>query len=184
MSTPVIGFEDEMGTTGRDYGQEAMLRRLGFLAKQRREELGMGRPSFAKRAGVGSDRTVYDFEIAKNVPMPLTLTRFERALGWRTGSIQEFLGLEDRKASSVKMEDLDDYDSRPSTVLSSVPLPDLLQELQNRLAEMQSNVTGKPFPAVPTHQDMVGLAASGGHKPEHLDEDPDDDISGFNASEN
>ena len=37
MSTPVvIGFEEDMERTGRDYGREAMLRRLGALAKQRR----------------------------------------------------------------------------------------------------------------------------------------------------
>ena len=182
MSTPVIGFEEDMSDTGRDYGSEAMLRRLGALAKQRREELGLGRPSFAKQAGIGSDRTVYDFETASKVPQPLTVAKLEKALHWRRGSIADLLEDDGRKASAVSMEDLDAWDTRSEASISSFSTPELLQELIVRLTALQSGMGGRVMP-VPT-QDMLGLAASGGHKPEHLDEDPDDDISGFNPSKN
>lgn len=182
MSTPVIGFEEDMGETGRDYGSEAMLRRLGALAKQRREELGLGRPAFAKHAGIGSDKTVYDFEVAANLPKSYTMTRMEKALGWRVGSIQEMLDDEGRRASSVLMEDLDVYDSRLRNMLDNIPTTELLAVLITRLTEIQATLGGRS-PQLPT-RDMLGLAASGGHKPEHLDDDPDDDLSNFNPSDN
>lgn len=171
-----------MDETGRDYGQEAMLRRLGALAKRRREELGLGRPAFAKQAGIGSDRTIYDFETANKVPQPLTVAKLEKALYWRRGSIADLLSDEKRKASSVMMEDLDTYDTAPASSLAAFSTPELLQELITRLTSLQQSIGGRP--ALAPTQDMLGLAASGGHKPEHLDDDPDDDLSSFNPSDN
>ena len=180
MSTTTIEFEEDMGQGSRDYGQEAMLSRLGELAKRRREELGLGRVPFAKQAGVGSDRTILYFELGRKLPLGMTLVKIEKALGWRAGCIAELAHDENRKASSVTMEELDAYDSVPVSTLADVPLDALLQELIRRLPALRAGLGGA---AAPT-QDMLGLAASGAHKPEHLDDDPDDDISGLNVSPN
>ncbi|WP_224089762.1 helix-turn-helix transcriptional regulator [Arthrobacter sp. StoSoilB13] len=172
--------EDEMGDL-REYGQEAMQRRLGQLAKQRREELGFARAAFAVHAGLGSDATVRDVEFGRIIPRSRTLHKLELALGWRVGSFMEFVQKEDRKASSVMMEELDAYDSGAKDPLSKVPTVDLLQEVIRRLTGLQENL-GVPVDSALTQQ-MLGLAAMG-HKPEHLDDDGDDDISGFGPSAN
>jgi len=171
-----IGFEeDEMGEL-REYGQEAMQRRLGQLAKQRREEMGFSRMAFAAHAGIGSDATVRDVEYGKIIPRKGTIQKLEVALGWRVGSFLDLVYQEDRKASSLQMEELDLYDSGSYDPLAKVSTVDLMQELIRRLSAFQSglNVQGQHV----LSQEMLGLAAMG-HKPEHLDDDPDDDISGF-----
>lgn len=168
--------EDEMGEL-RDYGQEAMQRRLGQLAKQRREELGFARAAFAAHAGIGSDATVRDVEFGRIIPRKGTIYKLEVALGWRVGSFMEFVEKEDRKASSVQMEELDAYDSGVSNPLSKVSTQQLLEEVIRRLNGIQENL-GLPAEAS-LGQELFGLAAMG-HKPEHLDQDGDDDISGFN----
>lgn len=168
--------EHEMGDL-RDYGQEAMQRRLGQLAKQRREELGFARAAFAAHAGLGSDATVRDVEFGRIIPRSRTIHKLELALGWRVGSFMEFVGKEDRKASSVQMEELDAYDSGVSNPLSKVSTQQLLEEVIRRLNGIQENL-GLPAADASLAQSMLGLAAMG-HKPEHLDDDADDDISGF-----
>ena len=173
-----IGFEeDEMGEL-REFGQEAMQRRLGQLAKQRREELGFARAAFAVHAGIGSDATVRDVEFGKIIPRKGTLYKLEVALGWRPGSFMEFIRNEKRKASSVMMEELDDYDSGVSNPLAKVSTQELLEEVIKRLHGIQDYL-GAPVESG-LAQSMLGLAAMG-HKPEHLDNNPDDDISGFKA---
>lgn len=171
-----IGFEEhEMGEL-REYGQEAMQRRLGQLAKQRREELGFARAAFAVHAGIGSDATVRDVEFGRIIPRKGTIYKLEVALGWRPGSFMEFVEKEDRKASSVMMEELDAYDSGIANPLAKVSTQELLEEVIKRLHGIQEYL-GAPVDAG-LAQSMLGLAAMG-HKPEHLDNDPDDDISGF-----
>jgi transcriptional regulator with XRE-family HTH domain len=121
---------------GRDWGREALIRRLGELAKQRREGLGIGRVAFASAAGIGSDATIRDFEFGRHLPMGLTLRKLEKALGWRTGSIDEVLSSKDRRASTVTAADLEV--SRPplASPLASVPTAELLQELMVRLSAL------------------------------------------------
>lgn len=162
-----------MERTGRDYGRDAMLRRLGALAKQRREELGLGRPAFAKQAGIGSDKTVFDFEGAARVPAPLTVAKLEKALGWRRGVIAEVLENEKRKASSVQMEELDEWDTTPVTPLAHVPTPELLRELAARLETLQAGMGGAVLPKDLGSKDLYGMAASG-HIPEHLEKEFED----------
>ena len=170
MSTPVIGFEDDMGQApSRDYGQEAMRRRIGVLAKQRREELGLGRIPFAKQAGIGSDRTVFDFERGNNLPQPLTLAKLERSLGWRRGAIAELMGDERRKVSDVAMEDLDEHDSLKKTGLAQFSLPEILREAATRIEALQQSLGVQALPDLGT-KDLYGMAASG-HIPEHLEKE-------------
>ena len=179
MST-TIGFEEDMSQESRDYGREAMLRRVGALARRRREELGLSREAFVQQAGMGSTATMRDFEFGKTEPQSRTMLRIEKALGWWVGSISELLNDPRRKVSEVKMEDLDEHDAKPVSTLANIPTAQLLEEVINRLSIFQSGLGGAPVPT----QDMLGLAASGGHKPEHLDDNPDDDISGLNISPN
>lgn len=179
MST-LLGFEDEMDQQGdRDFGHEAILRRLGSLARRRREEMGFSRAALVEHSGIRSDATIRDFEFGKFAPRELTQTRLEKALGWRPGSIMEFLGDEGRRASSIQMEDLDQYDSPNVDPMAKIPTAQLLQEVIRRLSVIQGglNVDGPPE----LRQSMLGLAAMG-HKPEHLDTNPDDDISGFKSA--
>jgi len=173
------GFEEhEMGEL-REYGQEAMQRRLGQLAKQRREELGFARAAFAVHAGIGSDATVRDVEFGKIIPRKGTIYKLEVALGWRPGCFMEFVQKEDRKASSVMMEELDDYDSGVADPLAKVSTIELLEKVIERLQGIHDYL-GAPVDPKLT-QDLLGLAAMG-HKPEHLDDDADDDISGFRSA--
>lgn len=172
MST-VLGFEESMeqNTGGREFGREAVLRRLGALARRRREELGLSRAAFVEQSGIRSDATIREFEFGNLAPRPLTLVKYEKALGWRQGAILEALSDEGRRASEIQMEELDEFDSVPAGGLSRISTPELLEELSKRLKELQATI-GAPA------QSLYGLAAMG-HKPEHLDEDGDDDVSAF-----
>lgn len=173
-----------MESTGLDYGRDAMLRQLGALAKQRREELGLGRVPLAKQAGIGSDRTVYDFETAVRVPAPLTVAKLEKVLGWRRGVIAELLENGKRKASSVRMEDVDEWDTTPVTPLAHIPTPELLRELAARLETLQAGMGGAVLPKDLGSKDLYGMAANGSI-PEHLEAEylesaPKDDSSSAN----
>jgi hypothetical protein len=154
---------------GRDWGRAALIKRLGVLAKQRREVIGMGRVPFAAAAGVGSDATVRDFEFGKHLPNGTTLRKLEKALGWRLGSIDEVMASKDRRASTVTMEDLGEARSlsaegRP---LASVPTVELLEELIARLHELRSGLGVSP-----EYRDLFGVANMG-YIPEHLEDDED-----------
>lgn len=167
-----LGLEE----TEPEFGYEALLRRVGQLVKQRREELGFGRAAFAKHAGLGSDKTIQDFEFGRHLPLGNSLRRIEKALRWRSGCIDDVMRGTDRKASSIRMEDLDKYDSSPKERLAAFSTLELLDELRLRLENLQVFMGGM----TPQAQELYGLAAMG-HVPEHLedelerDEDNEDD---------
>ena len=151
------------------------------MAKQRREEIGMGRPSFAKEVGLGSDRTLVQFEFGRTLPSGASQRKIEKGLDWKLGVIEEVMRMTDRKASDIDMQELDAEDSlylasrggvdplnpRPLRYVAS---EDLLEELRRRLesAAPPPRLYGKPKPDV---KDMFGLAAS--TNVEHLEDDED-----------
>ena len=144
---------------GRDYGQEAMMRRLGLLAKQRREEMGLGRVAFAELAGLGSDSTVQQFEFGQRWPRPQTLRKLEVALGWRNQVIDELTEDSRRAASSVTFADLDRPAETPAPKpLSAFSTAELLREVASRVDTLQAGM-GAPV-AEQYHYD---LAASDDH---------------------
>lgn len=160
----------EMGDQGPEFGHDALLRRVGQLMKQRREELGLGRLAFAKHAGVGSDKTIKDLEFGRMLPLGSTLRRIEKGLRWRLGSIDDVMSSESRKASTIRMEEVDSHDSSPKVQLQAFTTLELLDELRIRLENLQKFVGG----ATPNAQELYGLAAMG-HVPEHLEEDLEGD---------
>lgn len=169
------------GDSVPEFGPAALLRRLGQLAKQRREEIGMGRPSFAKEAGLGSDRTLVQFEFGRTLPSGASQRKIEKALDWKLGVIEDVMRMTNRKASDIGIEELDAEDSlylasrggvdplnrRPLRYVSS---EDLLEEIRLRLesAAPPPRLYGKPKPDV---KDMYGLAAS--TNVEHLEDEDD-----------
>lgn len=159
----------------REFGREAILRRIGQLAQQRRGELAaergyqLGRVAFAKMAGIGSDSTVRDFEQGSRLPNTLTLRRMEKALGWAAGSIERVMSQVNRRPSDISMEDLDEFDSEDKrNALSRVGTLELIEELKNRLEDLQGTL-GKP-----DVRDLYGLAASTNQ--EHLEDEVDRQI--------
>lgn len=153
-----------------EFGEMAIRRRLGELGKQRREELGLSSKNFAEEAGLGSDKTVRQFEFAKVMPSGVVQRKLEKALGWRLGSIDDALRDVKRKASSIRMEDLDAEDSlfiakeAGAVSLESVPDEVLLREVARRM-----KFAGQAFPK--TQQYLFDLAAS--HNNEHLEDEDD-----------
>jgi len=147
----------------RDYGQDAMMRRLGLLAKQRREELGLGRVEFAKLAGLGSDSTVQQFEFGQRWPRPQTLRKLEVALGWRNQVIDALTEDLNRAASSVTFADLDRPAEQPAPrPLSAFSTAELMREVASRMEALQAGL-GASLDSQPDYD----LAAS--HNREHLE---------------
>jgi len=152
---------------GRDYGQEAMMRRLGLLAKQRREEMGLGRVAFAELAGLGSDSTVQQFEFGQRWPRPQTLRKLEVALGWRNQVIDELTESTWLKASEITFADLD----KPAAEVAPRPLSafstaELLREVASRLETLQAGIGAQ------AEQYNYDLAADHGNVPgedEHVE---------------
>lgn len=171
----------EQATPVREFGVDALLARLGSLAKQRREELGYSRPAFAKASGIGSDKTVAEFEFGRRLPQGGTLRKFESGLGWRLGVIDDILREVNRKASSVEMTDLDSFDLETpkdsNAVLKNIGTAELLEELLNRLPRLQWEVSrlaelrASQGPGMPA-QDLFGLAANS--DPSHLEREAED----------
>ena len=163
----------------RDFGREAVLSRLGQLAKQRREELGISRVTFAKAADLGSDSTMRDFEFGRRLPHGQTLRKIEKALGWRLGVVDDMLLNEDRKASSIHLEDLDEFEPGEAKPLDMIPTVDLLNEVISRLTNIKSALAAPNtaiqdvFPYRKDVRDMFGLAAS--TNVEHLEEEEGDE---------
>ena len=156
----------------REFGTEALLRRVGQLAKQRREEIGLGRQGFAKEAGLGSDRTMTQFEFGRTLPNMISQRKIEKALGWRLGSIEDTMRMINRKAAEISMESLDVEDSLylDSQTPKSLALytdDELMDELRRRLK------TDRRAAVHPQRQDLYDLAAS--TNSEHLEEDDDDE---------
>lgn len=90
---------------------EAMVRRLGELAKQRREEIGVNREVLAKEAGIESEDTIRDFEYGRSLPSADTQQKLEKALSWRLGVIEKIMETSGRDAGTLRMEELDAEDS-------------------------------------------------------------------------
>jgi len=163
----VLETEGDM-EQGRQYGEEAMLRRLGQLARQRREEIGMGRERMAGELKIGSGATIRDFEFGRTRPYAMTLRKFERGLHWRSGVLDRLLAdADERNASEVSMEELDEWDAAPKTPLATFSTPELLRELAERLEKLRLGMGGAVLP-VPGTQDLYGMAANG-YIPEHLE---------------
>jgi DNA-binding XRE family transcriptional regulator len=168
---PVSGF----GPASRaEFGQAALLRQLGRLAKQRREEIGIGRVPLAKEAGMGSDKTIAEFEFGRRLMSGTNQRKLEKALGWRLGVIEDVMRMVNRKATSIEMEELDAEDSlfmaaqAGIKALSLVSNEDLIEELRRRLENAPAPMQQRD----PQH--MYGLAAS--TNTEHLEgEDEDED---------
>jgi len=126
---------------GRDYGPAAIKRRLGLLAKERREQMGLGRISFAETAGVGSDSTVQQFEFGQRWPRPQTLRKFEDALGWKYCITEDIL-FSKQAASSITAEDLDDpaidRGDGGAKMLRQLTTQQLVAELGRRVERLES----------------------------------------------
>lgn len=125
-----------MGDTS-ELGQKDLVRHLGMLAKQRREEIGVSRPALAHEAGIEADETIRDFEHGKHLPSTETQRKLEKALDWRLGAIEDTMGITGREASTITMEELDAEDSlylasRGGISLASVPDNELLAEVARR----------------------------------------------------
>ena len=150
-----------------EFGPKALLRRLGQLAKQRREEIGIGRQPFAREAGLGSDKTVLEFEFGRTLPSGTSQRKIEKALGWRLGVIDETMQQIKTKASNISMESLDAEDSLylASQGVRSIELfsdEELLGEVSRRMSAGSRFASKDP-------QDMFGLAAS--NNVEHLEDE-------------
>ena len=150
-----------------EFGEEALLRRLGSLAKRRREELGLTARAFAIEANI-SDKTIREFEFGRQLPIGTTRAKIEKALGWRPGIIEDTIRQVGRKASNIQMEDLDAEDSlhlasAGGPGLTLVSNEALLAELGRRLR------LGVTSGAEPDVRDLYGLAAS--TNSEHLEDD-------------
>jgi DNA-binding transcriptional regulator YiaG len=139
---------------GPEFGQTALKKRIGALAKQRREELGLARVPFAKHIGLGSDKTLQDFEFGRRVPQGMSVRKIEKALGWKIGVVDELLEGPDRKASDITLEDLDEFEPGQPMPLDRVPTSDLLAEVIRRLGALQSAL-GSPQPRI---EDIVGVS--------------------------
>jgi DNA-binding transcriptional regulator YiaG len=162
---------------GPEFGQAALKKRIGALAKQRREELGLARVPFARHIGLGSDKTLQDFEFGRRVPQGTSVRKIEKALGWRLGVVDDILNGPDRKASDLQMEDLDEFEPGQPMPLDRVPTSELLAEVIRRLGALQSAL-GSPQPSIQDvigvaapHKDLFDLAAS--DEREHLEDDDD-----------
>lgn len=167
----IAALADVLGLEGMsEFGTKALMRQLGQLAKQRREELGMARVALAKEMGLGSDKTLVTFEFGRSLLTGTSYRRIEKGLGWRLGVIDDVLRMTNRKASEITMEDVDAEDSlhiaaQGGVGLALVSNEDLLEELRRRLMNA-------PGPMQNTDvQNLYGLAASTNQ--EHLEEDDD-----------
>jgi transcriptional regulator with XRE-family HTH domain len=162
----------EMGSeTQSEFGPDALLRQLGRLAKQRREEIGIGRVPLAKEAGMGSDSTIRDFEFGRRLMSGTNQRRLEKALSWRLGVIEDVMRMVDRKASTITMQEVDAEDSLYLESqggvrgLALVSNEDLIEELRRRLEKAPAPMQNKDA------QNMFGLAAS--TNVEHLEDEDD-----------
>ena len=141
----------------RDYGSEAVKRRLGILGKERREQLGLGRVQFADLADLGSDSTVQQFEFGQRWPRQQTLRKLESALGWRYRVMDDLIEDPNRAASSITFADLDKPAEQPAPrPLSAFSTAELLREVATRIETLQAGMGA----VTQTHYD---LAASDDH---------------------
>lgn len=173
----VLGIQTE---DAPEFGTDALLRRIGALAKRRREELGIGRVSFAKEAGLGSDKTIQQFEFGRVLPSVANQMKIEKALGWRLGAIEDVMRMHDRKAADIRMEEVDAEDSMPGghgipgvRPLAFVSSEELLAELGHRLAAATGGIPRPYGKHLDEAKNLYGLAAS--TNVEHLEDEDDQD---------
>jgi transcriptional regulator with XRE-family HTH domain len=165
-----------LGLSVSEYGRDAVLARLGQLAKQRREEIGLGRPQFAREADLGSDRTMVQFEFGRTLPSGGNQRKIEKALGWRIGVIDDIMRMVNRKASEIQMEAVDAEDSLNLAAQSPKSLAlysdeDLLDEVRRRMmarTAQHPHLSGEAAHASEP-QNLYGLAAS--TNTEHLEDE-------------
>lgn len=156
-----------------EFGAKALLRRLGQLAKQRREEIGIGRQQMAREAGLGSDRTIVEFEFGRTLPSGTSQRKIEKALDWRSGVIDDCMRLVNRKASTIEMEELDAEDSLFISAQGGIKGLELISD-DDLLAEVRRRMSASSRHLSEAAQNMYGLAAS--TNVEHLEgEDEDED---------
>ena len=165
----LAALTDALGMEGTsEFGEAALRRRIGQLAKQRREEIGLGRVPFSKELGM-SDSTLRDLEHGRRIPFGSTVIKVEKGLGWRLGVIDDVMRMTNRKASSIEMQELDAEDSLHLAAVSGVrPLAlvsneVLLDELARRLEKFHVPMQSRDA------QELFGLAAS--TNVEHLEEE-------------
>jgi DNA-binding XRE family transcriptional regulator len=162
----VLGLEG-----AKEFGYDALLRQLGRLAKQRREEIGLPRQGMAREYGLGSDKTIVAFEFGRVLPSGTSQRKIERALDWKVGVIDEVMRMVNRKASDISMEELDAEDSlylSSQGVIKGLELvsdDDLLAEVRRRMTESSRHLSEAA-------QHMFGLAASS--NVEHLEGEGDE----------
>ena len=160
-----INVKDE----GPQFGTAALLRRVGYLAKRRREELGLSRLALSKAAHIGAEKTITNFEFGRNLPSGTSLRKLEKALEWRLGAVDDVMRMVDRKAESISMEEIDAEDSlhiasQGAVGLAYVSNEDLIAELRRRL-----NKVSDLYESDNTPQNLYGLAAS--TNSEHLEDE-------------
>ncbi len=149
---------------GYQWGTDELRARIGALAKQRREELGLSRDAMAERAELRSKQTVQNFEFARSMPRGQTLRQIEKVLEWKNNSIDEALE-SGKRAGDLTMEDFDQFDRTPQErPLASFSTEEVLAEAIRRLTEFR----GALGPSKPVeHQFLYGLAAN--NDPSHLE---------------
>jgi transcriptional regulator with XRE-family HTH domain len=125
------------------------LNQLGRLAKQRREQIGLGRVAMAKEAGIGSDSTIQQFEFGQRMPRGKTLRLMEAILRWKAGVIDDVLERVEGGDLSADFLDMDYLDAAKEPFASGViqdvragELTDdeLLLELIRRLEKWRSDL--------------------------------------------
>jgi DNA-binding transcriptional regulator YiaG len=162
----VLGLEG-----AKEFGHDALLRQLGRLAKQRREEIGLPRQGMAREYGLGSDKTIVAFEFGRTLPSGTSQRKIERALDWKVGVIDEVMRMVNRKASDISMEELDAEDSLYLSAQGEVKGLELVSD-DALLAEVRRRMTESSRHLSEAAQHMFGLAAS--TNVEHLEDEGDE----------
>lgn len=157
--------------TNYQWDQQAIRARVGQLAKQRREELGLSREAMAERAGLKSPQTVQNFEFARSMPHTSTLRSFEQTLEWKIGSIDDALE-SGRRAGDLNMEDFDRFDRDDTRPLQSFSTEEILGEAIRRLTEFRGALG--PAKNVVDASYLYGLAAN--DDPSHLEREHEDGV--------
>jgi transcriptional regulator with XRE-family HTH domain len=168
----MAAIQEVLGGEGvSEFGAKALLRRLGQLAKQRREEIGIGRQQMAREAGLGSDRTIVEFEFGRTLPSGTSQRKIEKALDWRSGVIDDVMRMVNRKAADISMESLDAEDSLYISSQGEIKGLELISD-DALLAEVRRRMTESSRHLSEAAQNMFGLAAS--TNTEHLEEEDED----------
>lgn len=130
----------ETGLTREDIQKHA-----GHLIKSRREALNIPAQSFIDRLGIGSRKTLWEWEGGRAWPRPRYLVQVEEILGFRPNSLQELFRL---VGSHVDISELkvSDLLAQPKVWREPDPVADmsdvvLIQELTRRLYAKDEELT-------------------------------------------